>query len=69
MTIRYVAVCDGCGKEVGHTEMNAWGWVHIQEPNKLLGCRKEFNLCSLDCLGIWWRHQSTHEALGFGGDR
>ena len=64
MTVRYVAVCDGCGKEKGHSRFDDWGQVKVREPGRVIESVRQYDFCSQTCLEAWWHQVSCAVDLG-----
>lgn len=54
MTVRYVAVCDGCGAETGHERFDGWGQLKVREPGRAVELMRSYDFCSAACLDDWW---------------
>jgi hypothetical protein len=54
VTVRYLAVCDGCGQEKGLAKFDDWGVVKIREPNRVIESVRQYDFCSQACLEEWW---------------
>jgi hypothetical protein len=63
VTVHYVAVCDGCGKEKGLSKFDDWGVVKVREPNRVIESVRSFDFCSQDCLTDWWHKVAMAVAL------